>query len=174
MPLSREFDEPPLGLSPGMIGFADCGGPLANVEKKRTITGEYSVRHFLGIQRSSENAKLGNAYWLPVLEDPADGLAKSTSDMAPHTRLVESGATSPGIPRPLRDVSPKKDGGARFLLRCPPFFLLDCEIYISACWSRGIWYFLCCGQVSGFSFSYVLLAPPFIAKWRRTSLNWSN
>ena len=44
-------------------------------------------------------------YWVPGEENPAGGLTKLHGEILPLLRLLESGAYSPGILRPLKGVS---------------------------------------------------------------------
>ena len=98
-------------LSPGVIGLEDYGGHPTRQENKRSAAKEYRVRHHLWIQRSLSATALGDVYWLPGLGNPAVGLAKVNSDMAPLLRLLESGTFCPGTLRPLRGISSKEGGG---------------------------------------------------------------
>ena len=71
---------------------------------KKAAAEKFLVRHFLAIQQAVAREELGLVYWLPGLENPADGLTKTKSDAAPLLRLLESGACNPGTLRPLRGV----------------------------------------------------------------------
>ena len=50
-----------------------CKCFFAHQKNKKMITEKHLVRHFLGSQRVLEHEELENVYWLPRLEDPADG-----------------------------------------------------------------------------------------------------
>ena len=45
------------------------------------ITAKYLARHFQSIQKALGRGDLGNVYWLPGAESPADGLTKMRSYM---------------------------------------------------------------------------------------------
>ena len=68
------------------------------------ITKKYLVRHFLSIQQFLENKELGNIYWLPGTENPADGTTKMKSEMSPMLNLLEFGELHRGLLRPLMGV----------------------------------------------------------------------
>ena len=72
------------------------------------IAETYLVRHFLITQHTSEEGELENAYWLPGAENPADGLTRARSDMAPLLRLLESGCFNWGRSRPLKGAARKE------------------------------------------------------------------
>ena len=69
----REFYDPFVNLSPGVIGLEGCEGLIAHPKNKQAVTGEYSARHFLGIQQFLQTAALGNLYRLSGLGNPTDG-----------------------------------------------------------------------------------------------------
>ena len=48
---------------------------------KEMITAKYLARHFQSIQKALGRGDLGNVYWLPGAESPADGLTKMRSYM---------------------------------------------------------------------------------------------
>ena len=54
---------------------------------------------------------LGNAYWAPETEDPADGLTEVRSDVVPWLRLLESGHFNPGSLRPQKGAAWKEKVG---------------------------------------------------------------
>ena len=67
-------------------------------------TEKYLVRHLLSILQALEEEELGNAYWLPGTENPADGMTKVKSEMFPILGLMGSGEFRPGTLRPLHVV----------------------------------------------------------------------
>ena len=75
---------------------------------ERMIAEGYSVHHFLSIRQALDEGDLGNAYWLPGAENPADGLTKVRSDMVPLLRLLESGLFCLGQLWSLRGVAQKE------------------------------------------------------------------
>ena len=72
------------------------------------VAEKYLVRLLLSTQQASEEGDLENAYLLPGTDNPADGLTKVRSDMAPLLRLPESGCLSPGSFRLLEGVAWKE------------------------------------------------------------------
>ena len=72
------------------------------------ITEKYLARHFLSIQQFLEDGELGNVYWLPGTENPADGLTKLRSEMGPIMALLETGTFRPGILRPLKGLASRE------------------------------------------------------------------
>ena len=65
------------------------------------ITEKYLVRHFLSIQQFLDEGELENVYWIPGVENPADGLTKLRSEMGPIMTLLETGRFQPGALHPL-------------------------------------------------------------------------
>ena len=76
--LLREFRAHLANLSLGAIGLEDCENLLNQLRKKGVAAAPYSVRHFLGIQRSLGYGESGNAYWLSGLGKPAGGSSPKT------------------------------------------------------------------------------------------------
>ena len=101
MSLLRDFFAPLEGLGPGMAGLKNCESLLARRSTKKMIAEGYRVRHFLSIQQALEQGELHNAYWLPGVGNPADGLTKVRIGVVPLARLLESGRRNPGTARPL-------------------------------------------------------------------------
>ena len=64
---------------------------FTRMRTRQTIAEKYSARHFLRMQQSLEPAELGNAYWLPGLENPAECLAEVKGERAPILRLLKPG-----------------------------------------------------------------------------------
>ena len=85
-----------LNLPPGMVGLVDCKCLFTHLKSKEITTGAFLVRHFLASQQTLETQELGNVYWLPGSENPADGLTKTESDAAELLRLSEPGTYDPG------------------------------------------------------------------------------
>ena len=100
----------------------DCAAPCSSSRERSwaagacaTISGsraagdrkweENLARHFLSIQQPIGEGGLDNAYWFLGAENPADGLTKVRSAMAPRLRLLESGRFNPGSLRPLQGVA---------------------------------------------------------------------
>ena len=77
MSLLRELYAPLADSSPGVMGLGNCESLFNHLEKEQTIAEEYAARDFLQIQRPLRNGELGSAYWLPGLENPADGVGRS-------------------------------------------------------------------------------------------------
>ena len=57
----------------------------------------FGGRPVASIQLASEAGDLEDAYWLPGAEKPADGLTTVRSDVAPISRLLESGRFRSGL-----------------------------------------------------------------------------
>ena len=89
-------------LSSGMVGLEDCESLFTHLKKEEMITEKFLARHFLAIQQAIEIQELGNAYWIPGRENPADGSTQLRSAILPLLRLMESGTYYPGYLRPLR------------------------------------------------------------------------
>ena len=68
-------------LSQGLAGHDDCESLLTHLKNRQIATEKFSVRRFPAIQQVLETQELGNVYWHPGLEYPADGLAKTKSDI---------------------------------------------------------------------------------------------
>ena len=132
LPLPREYYEPLAGASPGMISFEYCESLLARPKNRKAVAELFFVRRFLGIQQSLEDGVLDNAYWLPGLGNPADGLTgvKSGSVFG----LVGSGGIVSGSPATV--LRYRLQGRRRGVMVFPPlrrpsgFF--SCSIYIRA------------------------------------------
>ena len=88
-----------------MVGLGDCGSSFTNLKTKKMIAGEYLVRPFLSIQQALGKGGLDNAYCLPRVENPVDGLTEARSATVPLFRLSESGRFNSGPLRPLRGVA---------------------------------------------------------------------
>ena len=108
--LLREFYEPFVDMSPGIVGVEDCESLFTHLRRKDTVAEKYMVRHFLGIQRSLESGELKNGYWHPGTQSLADGSTKGQSYMVTLLRLLESGTFCPEELRPLRGA-PSREGG---------------------------------------------------------------
>ena len=72
------------------------------------VAEKYLVSHFASIQQALGEGDLDSAYWLPVTENPADGLTRVRGDMLPLLGLLESGRYCPGQLRPLKGVARKE------------------------------------------------------------------
>ena len=96
------------GMNPGAAGLEDCECVFTTLNTQRKIAEEYSVRHFVSIQRAVGDGHLENAYWPPGTVNPADGHTKVRSDVAPPLRLPASGPSYPGQLRPLTGVAWKE------------------------------------------------------------------
>ena len=79
-----------------MAGLEDCESLFAHLKKNKLITEKFRARHFLARQQAIEIQELGNFYWIPGRENPADGLTKLHSAILPLLRLMESGSYNPG------------------------------------------------------------------------------
>ena len=51
------------------------------------------------------NGQLENAYWLPGVENPADGLTKLKCGMGPISALMETGRFQRGLLRPRKGLT---------------------------------------------------------------------
>ena len=106
MALLREFYAPFSGAPQGMEGKKECDSLFSHLKNRTLLTGKYLVRHFLSIQQLIEDGDLDNVYWLPGVENPADGLTKLKSEMGPIPPLLETGRIQPGLLRPLKGLAP--------------------------------------------------------------------
>ena len=111
--LLREFCAPYVDLSLGVVGLEDCGGLSTDCRSKKTLTEEYFAHHFCGIQVASGYGGTDTFYRFLGTGDPADGLTKVCSGMAPFFCMPESDLFSPGMLRPLRGLTSVVDAGAR-------------------------------------------------------------
>ena len=73
MTLLGEFYSSFQDSHPGIAGLEDCGCPFYH-PKKTKVAEKYLARHSLGAQQPLGSGDLVNAYWLPGLGNPADGL----------------------------------------------------------------------------------------------------
>ena len=105
MALLREFYAPFSHISSGLVGTEDCESLFTHLKNKKMITEKYLVRHFLSIQQFIDEGELEDVYWIPGVENPADGLTKLRSEMGPIATLLETGRFQPGILRPLRGLA---------------------------------------------------------------------
>ena len=94
-------------MSPHLVGMEDCDSLFAHLENRKMVTGKYVARHFLSIQQFIKEGELGNVYWLPGTENPADGHTKIKSEMGPILALLETGRCQPGFLRPLKGLAPR-------------------------------------------------------------------
>ena len=86
MLLLKDFYGPFEGMSPGAMGSENCEGFRTHLKKKKQeemISEKFLVRNFLSIQRALEAGVMGNAYWLPGTENPAEGLTEVRIDVVP-------------------------------------------------------------------------------------------
>ena len=88
--LLRELYASFADLSPGLVGLEVRESLFAYVDTARVITEKHPPRHSLSTQRSLGQGDLDTVYWLPGPEDPADGLTKERSDLAPSRRLLQA------------------------------------------------------------------------------------
>ena len=102
MALLREFYAPSSRISPGLVGVEDCESLFTHLENRKMVAEKYLVRRFLSTQQFIEGGELNNAYWLPGVGNPADGLTKIKSEMGPILPLLENGRFQPGLLRPLK------------------------------------------------------------------------
>ena len=79
------------GLSLGFVSLEGCESLLTHLKNRKLFTMKFSVRHSRANRQPLETQELDNVYWLLGLENLADGLTKTQSDMAPLLRLLESG-----------------------------------------------------------------------------------
>ena len=83
MSLRRDFYAPSESLGPGRVGSEDCDSLFTHLKTKRMIPDENLTRHFLRIQKAVGQGELENAYGLPEVENPVEGLTNVRSDMVP-------------------------------------------------------------------------------------------
>ena len=102
MPMLRKFNGRFLDLPPGIAGLEDCESLFTHLEKKKMIAEKFSVRRFVAMQQALAIQVLGNVYWIPGRENPADGLTKLQRKNPPLLRLLESRTYNPGYLRPLK------------------------------------------------------------------------
>ena len=99
---------PSAGANPGLAGLEDCESLFTHLKTRRMIAEKYLVRHFSSTQQFLGEGDLDDEYWLPATGNPADGLTKVRGDVAPPSRLLESGCFGPGSLRPLKAVDWKE------------------------------------------------------------------
>ena len=103
--LLREFYAPFSRISPGKVGMEDCESLFTHLKNRKMATGKYLARRFLPIQQFFGDGELGNAYWLPGAENPADSLTEIKSETGPTLALMETGRFQPIILRPLKELA---------------------------------------------------------------------
>ena len=111
MALIRDFFEPYVGLSLGVIGSGECENSSYFSNAKRAIAELYLARHFLSVQQATEQGELRNKYGLPVTGNPSDGLTEVRSDEAPPSLPPESGKFAPRHHSPPTCIQSKGTGG---------------------------------------------------------------
>ena len=84
-----------MDLSPSIVGLKVRRRPVTPLKTKRVVAEKYLVRQFHGAQQTLGNGQLGNASRIPGAENPADGLTKVKSDMAPLLPLLQSETCRP-------------------------------------------------------------------------------
>ena len=105
MALLKKFYVPFSHISPGSVGMEYCESLFTHLKNRKMVTEKYLVRHFVSIQQLLGDGELENVYWLPGVENPADGLTKLRSEMGPIMTLLETGRFQPGILRPLKGLA---------------------------------------------------------------------
>ena len=108
MALLRELFAPFSRISPGMVGMEDCGSLFTHLKNRKMVTEKYLARHFFSAQQFVGNGELENAYWLPGVGNPADGLTKLKSEMGSILALMETGRFQPGLLRPLEGLASRE------------------------------------------------------------------
>ena len=103
--LLKDFFGPFWGVSPGLVGLEDCESLFTHLTTKKMNAEKYLVRHSRIIQQASGGGDLEHAFWFPGTENPADGLTRERSDMAPFLSLLESGRLNPASLRPLKGAA---------------------------------------------------------------------
>ena len=88
--------------------FEDWEDLFSRLKNGRQVTEENLVRHFTSNQQALEREKLGNAFWLPGPENPADGLTKENGYLDPPLSFLKAGSFFPGTLRPLRWVATRE------------------------------------------------------------------
>ena len=95
MPTFREIYGHFFDLAPGMVGLEDYESLFTHRRNKKIVAEKFLVRHLLAIRHTLKLQASDSVYWIPGLGNPADGLTKTRSDMAPLSRPLESGAYNP-------------------------------------------------------------------------------
>ena len=108
MALLREFYGPFSRISPGLVGMEDCERLFTHLKNRGMVTEKYLVRHLLSSQQFLGDGELGNVYWIPGTENPADGLTDLRSEMGPIMALLETGRFQPGLLRPLEGLASRE------------------------------------------------------------------
>ena len=93
--LLREFYAPCADLSPGMVRIGDCESLFTHLKKKHLPLETHLASHFSSIQPATEQGELESAFWLPGRGNPAGGLTKSKSDLAPLLNLPSTHSLLP-------------------------------------------------------------------------------
>ena len=88
-----------------MVGLEDCESLIAQLKTNKLITEKFLARHFSAVHQAIEIRELGNVYWIPRWENPADGLTKLRSESLPLLRLMESRTCNPGYLPPLKGAA---------------------------------------------------------------------
>ena len=83
---------PLVNLSPDMAGLKDCESLFTDPETKRMVAEKYSFRHFLPVHQALGRGGLDNVHWPRGPENPADAPTKVKSDLAPLSRLLQTGS----------------------------------------------------------------------------------
>ena len=104
VPLLKDFFGPFARLNQGLVVLGDCKIPFPQLETRKAIADKFLARRFLIAQQALEVGEQDNGYWLPGTGNPADGLTKVRSDLAPLLRLLDSGGFPPGHLRPLKGL----------------------------------------------------------------------
>ena len=80
-----------------MAGKEDCESLFTHLKNRKLLAEKYLVRRFLSIQQLIEDGDLDNVYWLPGVENPADGLTKLKSEMRLFLPLLETCRFNPAF-----------------------------------------------------------------------------
>ena len=108
--LLREFYEPSADVSQGLVGREDCGDLSTHPRGTGATAEKYSVRHILDIHKELGSRELEKVHRLPGAGNPADGLRKAKSEMAPLLRAPQSGTVFHGTRRALLGASSREMG----------------------------------------------------------------
>ena len=104
MEMIREFYGPLGHQQLPAYGLIDCESLLSHLRTGRLGTEKFLTRHFRSILDAVESGDLGNVAWIPGTENPADGLAKISSELGSLLDLLQTGRYRPRTLDQLRGV----------------------------------------------------------------------
>ena len=101
----RGFYEPLGHATIRAYGLTDCESLLPHLPTGRLGAEKFLTRHFRSILDALESGDLGNVACIPGTENPADGLAKISSELGPLLDLLKTGKYRPRTLEQLRGLS---------------------------------------------------------------------